>query len=93
MEQQVASCGTLSLYYYTNSNSTSEIDFVMQCDSEALPIEVKAEEDLHSRSLKAMLSRDENLRGLRISMSRLAGGSPLRQSAPLRGIQLFQEAG
>ncbi|MBP5157126.1 MAG: ATP-binding protein [Treponema sp.] len=69
VEQQVASCGTLSLYYYTNSNSTSEIDFVMQCDSKALPIEVKAEENLHSRSLKALLSRDESLRGLRISMS------------------------
>ena len=69
VEQQIASCKNQKLYYYTNENSTSEIDFVMQRDSAALPIEVKAEENLHSRSLKAVLDKDESLRGLRISMS------------------------
>ena len=69
VEQQIASCKNPKLYYYTNENSTSEIDFVMQRNSGALPIEVKAEENLHSRSLKAVLDKDENLRGLRISMS------------------------
>ena len=69
VEQQIASCKNPRLYYYTNENSTSEIDFVMQTESAALPIEVKAEENLHSRSLKAVLEKDDSLRGLRISMS------------------------
>lgn len=69
VEQQIRSVQNPSLYYYTNDNSTSEIDFVMQQESAALPIEVKAEENLHSRSLKAVLDRDDTLHGLRISMS------------------------
>ncbi len=69
VEQQIASCGNYSLYYYTNDNSTSEIDFVTQCSSKALPIEVKAEENLRSRSLKAILDKEPSLRGMRISMS------------------------
>ena len=67
--QQIASCGNYTLYYYTNDNSTSEIDFVTQMSDRALPIEVKAEENLRSRSLKAVLDKDAGLRGLRISMS------------------------
>lgn len=69
VEQQIASCGNYTLYYYTNDNSTSEIDFVTQRFDRALPIEVKAEENLRSRSLKSVLYKDAALRGLRISMS------------------------
>jgi len=52
-----------------NGNSTNEIDFITQRFDKALPIEVKAEENLRSRSLKAVLDKDSSLRGLRISMS------------------------
>ena len=69
VEQQIKSCDNYTLYYYTNDNSTSEIDFVTQMNDKALPIEVKAEENLRSRSLKAVLDKDNTLRGLRISMS------------------------
>ena len=69
VEQQIKSCDNYTLYYYTNDNSTSEIDFVTQKNDKALPIEVKAEENLRSRSLKAVLDKDNTLRGLRISMS------------------------
>lgn len=48
VEQQIASCKNPKLYYYTNENSTSKIDFVMQKNSSVIPIEVKAEENLHS---------------------------------------------
>lgn len=69
VEQQIASCREEAIHYYTNENSTSEIDFVVQKDSAVIPIEVKAEENLHARSLKAVLDKDAALRGLRISMS------------------------
>ncbi len=69
VEQQIISCKNQVIHYYTNVNSTSEIDFVLQHENKALPVEVKAEENLRSRSLKSILERDEQLRGLRISMS------------------------
>lgn len=59
---------TPSLYYYTNDNSTLEIDFVIQKDK-VFPIEVKAEENLKSKSLSTVLKDNSNLKGIRFSMS------------------------
>ena len=59
---------TPSLYYYTNDNSTLEIDFVIQKDK-VYPIEVKAEENLKSKSLSTVLKDNSNLKGIRFSMS------------------------
>ncbi len=86
VEQQIVSGGNSSLYYYTNENSTSEIDFVMQLKDSLLPIEVKAEENLHARSLKAVLDKDQSLRGLRISMS------DYRQDARFDNLPLYATA-
>lgn len=60
--------GCKSLYYYSNDNSTAEIDFVIQTDH-VYPIEVKAEENLKAKSLTQALKINENLHGLRFSMS------------------------
>lgn len=56
------------LYYYSNNNSTAEIDFVIQADR-VYPIEVKAEENLKAKSLTQALKTNESLHGLRFSMS------------------------
>ena len=56
------------LYYYSNDNSTAEIDFVIQADR-VYPVEVKAEENLKAKSLAQALKTNENLHGLRFSMS------------------------
>lgn len=56
------------LYYFTNDNSTAEIDFVIQADH-VYPTEVKAEENLKAKSLAQVLKTNENLHGLRFSMS------------------------
>ena len=86
VEQQILSGGNSSLYYYTNENSTSEIDFVMQFKDSLLPIEVKAEENLRARSLKAVLDKDQSLLGLRISMS------DYRQDARFDNLPLYATA-
>ena len=57
-----------NLYYYTNENSTMEIDFIMQTDK-VYPIEVKAEENLRAKSLFTVLKQNENLTGIRFSMA------------------------
>lgn len=56
------------LYYYTNDNSTMEIDFVFQA-SKVFPVEVKAEENLKSKSLSTVLKDNGSLFGIRFSMS------------------------
>ena len=55
------------MFYYTNENSTLEIDFVLQKEDVYL-LEVKAEVNVHSKSLKTILDKNINLKGIRFSM-------------------------
>lgn len=57
------------LYYYTSKNSDMEINFVLQQADNIYPIEVKAEENLKSKSLKAVIDKNPELYGWRFSMS------------------------
>ena len=52
-----------------NINSQLEIDFIIQCGGRIIPTEVKAEENVKSKSLKTFVQvQYPNLKGLRISM-------------------------
>lgn len=57
------------VYYYSNDNSTLEIDFVVQHDTHIIPIEVKAEENLRAKSLRQSVTDNPGLHGVRFSMS------------------------
>ncbi|MDZ7934939.1 MAG: ATP-binding protein [Emticicia sp.] len=57
------------VFYWTASNATAEIDFIIQHQSEAIPIEVKAEENLKSKSLKVFVEKFQNTNAIRTSMS------------------------
>lgn len=59
------------LAYYSKDNSTLEIDFLVQGVSKIYPIEVKAEKNVKSKSLRQFITIDnagQNLLGLRFSM-------------------------
>ncbi len=56
------------LYYHSKENSSLEIDFIVQKD-EVYPIEVKAEENLKSKSLKSVYDENNLLKPCRFSMS------------------------
>ena len=45
------------------------LDFLMQHGTEIVPIEVKAEENLHSKSLASFVSSHPGMYGIRFSMS------------------------
>ncbi len=66
---QMQSLSQLPIYYYSKENSQLELDFVIQLDTSVIPIEVKAEENLQSKSLKTTLAANPGMRGLRFSMS------------------------
>lgn len=58
----------LKLYYYSKEASPLEIDFLVQ-KNELYPIEVKAEENLKSKSLRAVYESNNALKPCRFSMS------------------------
>ncbi len=66
--QQFFSAVGKNLYYYTNDNSTMEIDFLTQNES-VMPIEVKAGINLKSKSLSTVLKNNSELFGIRFSMA------------------------
>ena len=57
------------LYYYSTENSSGEIDFVIQQEMLCVPIEVKAEENLRARSLRAFCEKYKPEIAIRSSMS------------------------
>lgn len=59
----------IELYYYSTENSSGEIDFVIQRDQFCIPVEVKAEENLRARSLRAYCDKYRPEIAVRSSMS------------------------
>ena len=58
-----------SLYYWSVANSLAEIDFLVQDKNEIIPIEVKAEENVKSKSLKVYVEKFEPKIAIRTSMN------------------------
>ena len=66
---QLAASIDQSLFYYSRDTSKLEIDFIIQQGTHIVPIEVKAEENLQSKSLKTVLQDNAEMHGVRFSMS------------------------
>ena len=66
---QLHNCRNLSVFYYSKENSTQEVDFVVQHDNDIVAVEVKSEENLQSKSLKAFHCENLEVRCLRTSMA------------------------
>lgn len=68
---QIKACEDSIIAYYAKANSTIEIDFVVQTADKILPIEVKAEENVKSKSLRQFITvdnADKDMHGYRFSM-------------------------
>ncbi len=84
--QQVLTVNGTSAFYYSKDNSTLEIDFIIQKGNKIIPMEVKAGENVSSRSLHQFITVDhksENLTGIRLSML------PYRNQAWLTNVPLY----
>ena len=79
------------LYYWSAENSRGEIDFLVQKDDIILPIEVKAEENLQSKSLRAFVAKHVGLHGVRLSMSDYREQEWM-VNYPLYAVQLLSNA-
>lgn len=82
--QQLVAKG-IEPYYWSSSKTPAEIDFVVETSERVIPIEVKAEKNVHSRSISAYISAhpDIDLRGMRFSML------PYKDQGWLENIPLY----
>jgi len=55
--QQLKTLACIETYYWTNERSTSEVDFLLDTGKAVVPLEVKAEVNLQSKSLKAFADK------------------------------------
>lgn len=67
--QQLVSDTEYAPYYYSPEKSQVEIDFMVQKESDIVPIEVKAEENLRAKSLKVYCEKYKPAYAVRTSMS------------------------
>lgn len=58
-----------SLYYFSKENSSGELDFLLQKGSQIIPVEVKAEENLQAKSLRAYCDKHKPQTAIRTSMA------------------------
>ncbi len=67
--QQLISDTEYTPYYYTETKSEGEIDFLIQKEGQIVPIEVKAEENLRAKSLRCFCNKFHPALAIRTSMS------------------------
>ena len=89
-EQFVAQQLTIKhdIYYWVASKATAEVDFLIQFENDIIPIEVKAEENLKSKSLKVFVEKYKSNTAIRTSISRFREQEWL-VNVPLYGIYSF----
>ncbi len=67
--QQLKTMSAIDVYYWSNERNTSEIDFLLDTGEDIIPLEVKAEVNLQSKSLKAFADKYRPTMSVRCSMS------------------------
>ena len=66
--QQLITNPDLNIYYYTNDNGSCEVDFLVDTGDTVIPVEVKAEVNLRSKSLKTYVEKFSPDIAIRTSM-------------------------
>ena len=68
VHQQIICETDYTPYYYGTEKSTFEQDFLLQIGMNAVPIEVKANGNIHSQSLKAFYDKYKPNKSVRLSL-------------------------
>lgn len=67
--QQLKTLKGINTFYWTNDRGSAEVDFVIECGNEIVPVEVKAEQNLKAKSLKSYYERFNPQLSVRTSMA------------------------
>lgn len=84
-QQLISDCG-VGPYYWSAKSSTGEIDFLAQDQGAVYAMEVKAEENLRAKSLRAFKQANPQVKAVRFSLS------PYRQQDWMRNVPLYAVA-
>lgn len=84
-QQLVSDCGLVS-YYWSAENSRGEVDFLVQSSNDVYALEVKAEENLRSKSLRAFTDSHPKIKAVRLSLS------GYREQGWMRNVPLYAMA-
>jgi uncharacterized protein len=83
VQQELISLGVRDLNYWTNDNGMAELDFIFEKDGVMYPLEVKATENLQSKSLKVFHEKHPAIQCYRTSLS------DFRDEGWMRNIPLY----
>ena len=86
--QQLKSASEFPVYYWSAERSTAEVDFVLQHKNRLIPMEVKAEVNLQSKSLKVFREKFNITFSIRSSLSDFRKQDQLT-NLPLYAISLI----
>ena len=67
--QQLLSLKDLTIYYWSPENVRAEVDFLLQTKGRVIPLEVKAAENLHAKSLRVYHQKYDPKLSIRTSLS------------------------
>ena len=67
--QQLVVSKAISIYYWSPDNARAEIDFLLQKEGKIIPLEVKAAENLHAKSLRVYNQKYQPDSAIRSSLS------------------------
>lgn len=73
--QQLRTLEPGKIAYWTNDRSTNEVDFIVQKAGKVIPIEVKAETNVRSRSFRFFYDKYQPQTALRLSLKDFSEGS------------------
>ena len=93
--QQLKASGYQSVFYYSKEKSTMEIDFLYQTLERIVPVEVKAEENVKSKSLSTFVNyefQERNFKAVRFSM-RPYIDQDWMENVPLYAVESFGRRG
>ena len=76
--------------HYWNSNNTSELDFVIHLNGDAIPVEVKSSDNVRSRSLKTYISKYNPKYSIKISSKNFGFENNIK-SIPLYAVFCIKE--
>ena len=80
----------LPIRYFSSNTSRVEIDFVLQTEQEVIPVEVKAEQNVYSKSLITLLGKRPDLHALRFSLLPYSKQQQI-ENVPLYAVSAFFE--
>ncbi len=78
----------IPIFYFSANDSEVELDFAIQTAGRVIPVEVKAEENVHSKSLRTYVEANPELKGLRFSMKDYIDQGWM-ENVPLYAVESF----